>query len=344
MNSTRTALMALAMAGTAIAPMAAHAQTAPVALIIAQGGLGDGSWNDTAFKGFEAGLESTGIEGRTIESKDVVAQGEEIMRRAADGGFGLIASLEWIHGEPMEQLAPDYPDANWVIMNQTRQGDNVASVVFAEHQGSYLAGALAAQVTADTSIEGINAEPIIGVIGGVKAPGIDKFISGYIEGARAINPDIEVKIAYAESFGDPAKGEQLARAMFDEGADIVYQVAGGTGIGIIEAAKATGHYAIGVDTDQDSMAPGHVLTSVLKRVDVAVESVIEQYAAGEFPGGEVINFGLPENGVALSDMVHTKDRIPAEYLAKVDELKAQIIDGSIEVWDVSTQGYPDFLQ
>ncbi|MBO6639148.1 MAG: BMP family ABC transporter substrate-binding protein [Roseitalea sp.] len=344
MKPIHAALASAVAIGAVLAPIIANAETAPVALIIAQGGLGDGSWNDTANAGFEAGLESTGLEGRTIESKDVVAQGEEIMRRAADGGFGLIASLEWIHGEAMQALAPDYPDANWVIMNQTREGDNVASVVFAEHQGSYLAGALAAQVTTDTSIEGINAEPVIGVIGGVKAPGIDKFISGYIEGARAINPDIDVKVAYAESFGDPAKGEQLAKAMFDEGADIVYQVAGGTGIGIIEAAKAEGRYAIGVDTDQDSMAPGHVLTSVLKRVDVAVQSVIEQYAAGAFPGGEVINFGLAENGVALSDMVHTRDRIPAAYLEKVEELKAQIIDGTIEVWDVSTQGYPDFLQ
>ena len=99
-------------------------------------------------------------------------------------------------------------------MNQTRKGDNVASVVFGEHEGSYLAGALAAQVTTDTSIEGINEDAVIGVIGGVKAPGIDKFIVGYIQGAKAINPDIEVKVAYSDSFGDPAKGQQMAKAMF----------------------------------------------------------------------------------------------------------------------------------
>lgn len=328
--------------GAVAAPQAEAADVAPVALIIAQGGLGDGSWNDTAYAGFKAGLEKTGVEGRPIESKDVVAQGEEIMRRAADGGFGLVVSLEWIHGEPMQKIAPDYPDTNFVIMNQTREGANLASVVFAEHQGSYLAGALAAQVTTDTSIEGINADPVIGVIGGVKSPGIDKFIVGYIQGAKAVNPDIDVKVAYAESFGDPAKGEQLAKAMFAEGADIVYQVAGGTGIGIIEAAKAEGRYAIGVDTDQDSMAPGHVLTSMVKRVDVAVEKILEDYAGGAFPGGQVLTFGLKENGVALSDMEHTKDRIPAAYLAKVEELKAGIVDGSVEVWDVTEKGYPDF--
>ncbi len=335
---------AAAAALASVSSIAIAADVPPAALIIAQGGLGDGSWNDTAYAGFQAGLEKTGVEGRPVESKDVAAQGEEIMRRAADGGFGLIISLEWIHGEPMEKLAVDYPDNNWVIMNQTRKGDNVASVVFGEHEGSYLAGALAALVTTDTSIKGTNPEPVIGVIGGVKAPGIDKFIVGFIQGAEAINPDIDVKVAYSDTFGDPAKGQQMAKAMFDDGADIVYQVAGGTGIGIIEAAKAAGHYAIGVDTDQDGMAPGNVLTSMLKRVDVAVEDIITNYAAGEFPGGEVMDFGLAENGVALSDMKHTKDLIPAEYLEKVEAMKADIIAGKIDVWDVSTQGYPDFFQ
>lgn len=338
------AALASGIALAAIASPVTAADVSPAALIIAQGGLGDGSWNDTANAGFKAGLEKTGIEGRPIESKDVAAQGEEIMRRAADGGFGLVMSLEWIHGEPMEKLAVDYPNTNWVIMNQTRKGGNVASVVFGEHEGSYLAGALAAQVTSDTSIKGINDQAVIGVIGGVKAPGIDKFIVGYIQGAKAINPDIDVKVAYSESFGDPAKGQQMAKAMFDEGADIVYQVAGGTGIGIIEAAKAEGHYAIGVDTDQDGMAPGNVLTSMIKRVDVAVEDIVVNYAAGKFPGGQVMDFGLAQNGVALSEMKHTKDLVPAAYVEKVDALKADIIAGKIDVWDVSTEGYPDFFK
>lgn len=333
-----TACTAL-IAGTALA-----AEDRPAAMIIAQGGLGDGSWNDTANVGFQSGLEKSGIEGRTIESADVVAQGEEIMRRAADGGFGLVISLEWIHGEPMEVLAKDYPDTDWVIMNQTRTGDNVASVVFGEHEGSFLAGALAAQVTTDTSIEGINADAKIGVIGGFKAPGIDKFLVGYIQGAKAVNPDVEVMVAYSDSFGDPAKGLQMANAMFDNGADIVYQVAGGTGIGIIEAAKARGHYAIGVDTDQDDMAPGNVLTSMIKRVDVAVDEIVTGYAADNFPGGEVIQFGLAQNGVALSDMTHTKDKIPAAYIDAVDAFSEQIVAGDIDVWDVSTQGYPDFFK
>ena len=322
----------------------AAADTKPVALIIAQGGLGDESWNDTAHKGFLSGLEEAGIEGRAIESKDVVAQGEEIMRRAADAGFGLVISLEWVHGEPMQEIATEYADVGWVIMNQVREGSNVASIVFGEHEGSFLAGALAAQVTMDTSIPGINAEPVIGVIGGVKSVGIDKFIVGFIQGAKAVNPDTDVKVAYANTFGDPSKGQQLAQAMFEDGADIVYQVAGGTGIGIIEAAKAAGRYAIGVDTDQDGLTPGHVLTSMIKRVGVAVDDVIKRYGAGAFPGGETILYGLVQNGVGLSPMNHTRDIVPEAYLAMVDALRADVGSGKVEVWDVSVSGYPDFFE
>lgn len=334
------------LAGTALALLSApaFAADAPVALVVAQGGLGDGAWNDTANAGFESGIAQTGLEGRAIESNDVVAQGEEIMRRAADAGFGLVLSLEYAHGEAMESLAPDYPDTNWAIFNQVRAGDNIASVLFGEHEGSYLAGMLAAYMTTAEGIEGINPEPILGVIPAVKSPGIDKFVVGFIQGAQAVNPDIEVKVGYSETFGDPTKGEQMAMAMFDSGADIVYHVAGGTGLGVIAAAESAGHFAIGVDTNQDGLAPGHVLTSVVKRVDVATEQLLLAYAADEFPGGQTLTFGLSENGVGLTGMEYTKDIIPAEYLEAVDAAKEAIIAGDIEVWDVSSQGYPDFYQ
>src|SRR4029077_3518437 len=128
---------------------------------------------------------------------------------------------------------------------------------------------------------------------------------------RDINPKVEVKVAYSNNFGDPAIGLPMAKAMYDGGADIVYQVAGGTGVGVSQAAKETGHYAIGVDTDQDGVAPGAVLTSMVKRTDVAVETVVKDYAAGNFEGGKTVTFGLKENGVGLSEMKHTKDLIPA---------------------------------
>ncbi len=334
----------LAGAALSLFTVPGFAADAPIAMLVAQGGLGDGSWNDTANVGFEAGIADTGLEGRAIESNDVVAQGEEIMRRAADSGFGLVLSLEYAHGGPMEALATDYPDTNWAIFNQVRAGANVASVLFGEHEGSYLAGVLAAKMTTTEGVEGINPEAILGVIPAVKSPGIDKFVVGFIQGAKSVNPDIDVMVGYAESFGDPTKGEQMANAMFESGADIVYHVAGGTGLGVIAAAEAAGHFAIGVDTNQDGLAPGHVLTSMVKRVDVAVEELIKAYAADTFPGGETLKFGLPENGVGLTEMEFTKDIIPAEYIEAVEAAKAAIIAGEIDVWDVSSQGYPDFYK
>jgi basic membrane protein A len=330
--------------GGLTATEAARAADAPAALIIAQGGLGDQSYNDSAYAGFKKAVAAAKIDGKPVESKDVVAQAADILRRASDAGFGLVVDLEYSHGEALATVAKDYPDAKYVILNQVQPGANVASVLFQEQEGSYLAGALAALVTTDTSIKGINDKPIIGVIGGTKSVGIDKFIVGYIQGAHDVNPNVEVKVAYSNNFGDPTIGLQMAKAMYDEGADIVYQVAGGTGIGVIQAAKETGHYAIGVDTDQDGIAQGSVLTSMLKHTDVAVETVVADYAADKFPGGKTVTLGLKENGVGLSEMKYTKDRIPAATLAKVDALKAKVLSGDIKVWNAVDQGYPDFFK
>ncbi|MEO1222702.1 MAG: BMP family ABC transporter substrate-binding protein [Pseudomonadota bacterium] len=330
---------ALALSATG----AAFAQD-PVALVIAQGGLGDQSYNDLAHQGFLAATEETGVEGRVLESRDVVAQGEQILRRAAESDFGLVVDLEYAHGEVMEAVAPDYPDTDFVVLNQVREGDNITSVLFSEHEGSYLAGALAAMVTTNTDIPGINEDANIGVIGGTRSVGIDKFLVGFVQGARDINPDVQVQVAYANTFGDPATGQQMAEAMFENGADIVYQVAGGTGLGVIQAAEAAGHYAIGVDTDQDGLAPGHVLTSMIKRVDVAVADVVDAYAGGSLEGGQVRNYSLADNGVGLSEMIHTRDLLPADYLARIDELRDGIIAGDIVVVNVIEDGYPDFFQ
>ncbi len=323
---------------------AAKADDKPVALIIAQGGLGDQSYNDLAYAGFQRALKETGLEGKPVESKDVVAQATDILRRASDAGFGLLVDLEYSHGQPMVDVAKDYPDTHYVILNQVQEGSNITSVLFQEQEGSYLAGTLAALVTTDASIKGINDKPVIGVIGGTKSAGIDKFIAGYIQGAHDANPDVEVKVAYSNNFGDPAIGLQMANAMFEQGADIVYQVAGGTGIGVIQAAKKAGHYAIGVDTDQDGLAEGSVLTSMIKRTDVAVENVVKDYADGSLKGGTTVTFGLKDNGVGLSDMKYTKDMIPQEIMDKVEKAKQGILSGDIKVWNVVDQGYPDWMK
>ncbi|WP_341872888.1 BMP family protein [Leucobacter insecticola] len=267
-----------------------------------------------------------------------------MLRRAGQSGVNLIVDLEFSHNEIIGKVASDFPDNSWVIFNAETEGDNVASVLFQEQEGSYLAGALAAMQTTNTADPRINADKVIGVIGGTSGIGIDKFIVGFIQGAKDVDPEVKVLTAYSNDFADPAKGQQLAQSMFERGADIVYSVAGGTGAGVIQAAEEANHYAIGVDDNQDDAAPGTVLTSVLKRTDLAVESIVGDYAAGRFPAGETVTFGLKEDAVGLTDFEFTKDAISPETLARLDELKQQIIDGKIKVWNVVTDGYPNFYQ
>jgi basic membrane protein A len=312
------------------------------ALVIAQGGLGDESYNDYADTGYKKGLKDTGLEGTPIESDDIVGQGEQVLRRAGDEGLGLVIDLEYSHAEILPKVAADYPDTNFALVNAEAKGDNVASVLFQEQEGSYLAGALAAIQTSNTSDPKINADKVIGVIGGAQSAGIDKFLVGYIQGARDTDPNVKVLTAYSNDFADPTKGQQLAQSMFDQGADIVYAVAGGTGAGVIQSAKDNNHYAIGVDADQDDVAPGYVLTTMLKRTDVAMETLLKDYKDGNFPGGQTLNLGLAEDGVGLSDFKNTKDAIGQDTIDKIADLKKQIIDGDIKVWNVVDQGYPDY--
>ena len=316
---------------------------APVGLVIAQGGLGDESYNDLAFEGLTRAGEATGLEVRPVEANDIVAEGEQVLRRAADAGFGLIIDLEFAHAELLAQIAPEYPDTNFAFVNLPVEGDNIRSIVFKEHEGSFLAGMLAALVTSDENNPKVNPEKVIGVVGGTKSAGIDKFIVGFMQGAEYVDPEVEVLVSYTNDFGDAAKGRDAAMAMFDQGADIVYQVAGGAGLGVLDAAAERGHYAIGVDNDQDGLQPGHVLTSMVKWVDRGVEQVVTEYANGEFAGGTVLELGLAEDGVGLTEFEHTAADIPQEFLDQIEAAREAIISGEIEVWDVVADGYPDFF-
>ena len=314
-----------------------------VALIIAQGGLGDQSYNDLAYSGFQKAKGDFPIVGRVIQSADIVSQGQAIVQQAGQASFDLVIDLEFSTYDAVKAVAPQFPNTQWMTPNFNSVAPNDTGYLFNEQDGSYLAGVLAAQVTQDSTVPGITPSKTIGVIGGVKAVGIDKFLVGYVQGAHEIDPNLKVLVNYSNGFGDPAKGKQLADAMFQQGANVVYQVAGGTGTGVIQAAQSANKYAIGVDSDQDAIAPGHVLTSMIKRTDFAVYDSINRLVCGKLKGGDTVNLGLKEGAVGLSPMKFTKSIIPSKYLDRVNADQQKIIDGQIKVWNTITQGNPPWF-
>lgn len=307
-----------------------------VAMVCSMGGLGDRSYNDSGYEGLKKIENELGMEIKVVEPKDV-SEGEKYLTELAKAGYDLIATLEYGHADILNTVAPQFPETRFAIFNIKVDQPNVTSVIFKEHEGSFLAGALSALVTSNTEIKGMNADKKLGFIGGIQSPGIDKFLVGFEEGAKYIDKDVEVISGYSNSFGDPAKGKEMALVQMEQGADIVYQVAGGTGEGVINAAKEKGVFAIGVDSDQDYIAEGNVLTSMMKRVDVAMFDLAKALQDGSIKDSNDMVLGLKEGGVQLSPMQYTKDLLPQEYLDKVEELKGKIIDGEIVVTDITQQ-------
>jgi len=311
-----------------------------VAMVIAQGGLGDKSYNDLANTGLKRAEKKYSFHAQRIQSQDIVSQGEAILRQACQARFDLVIDLEFSTSDALTTVASQCSRTQWTFMNLPLKATNITGFLFAEHQGSYLAGALAALVTRDTKIRGINSKHIIGVVGGTKSTGIDKFLVGYYQGARAIDPKVKVIVKYSNNFGDPAKGKLITEAMYDRGADIVYQVAGGTGLGIIQAAKGRGKYAIGVDADQSRLAPRNVLTTMVKRTDLAVYKSVQMLASGKL-GNKVVNLDLKAKGVGLGKIA---PNIPRKYVKRVSALRRRIVSGRIKVWNVIVQGYPRWFK
>ena len=285
-----------------------------VALVIAQGGLGDKSYNDLANTGFEKAVKETGVEGRAIESKDVVAQAEPILNRATTSGFGLIVDLEFSHGDAIKKVADANPKTQYALINVPLEGANQTGVVFQEQEGSYLAGVLAARMTTRPAIKRINPEKTIGVIGGTKSAGIDKFIVGYIQGARDTDP--KVKVAYSNNFGDPAMASRWPR-----------RCSGGRRhrlpgrrrhrAGVIQAAKEKQPLRHRRRHRPGRTAPGSVLTddqAHRPRGRAARQGLCRRQVQGRRDR----TLGLKEDGVGLSEMKHTKKDVPADVMADVE--------------------------
>lgn len=312
----------------------APAEAVMVGMAYDIGGRGDKSFNDSAAAGLDRAETDFGIEAQELEPAAGGENREENLRLLAESGHELTFAVGFAFGDAVLAAATDFPDTNFAIIDSVVDAPNVASLVFAEEQGSALVGAAAA-LKSETGK--------IGFIGGVAGLGlIEKFEAGFVFGAQQINPDIEIVVQYLTEFPDfagftdPAKGKEAGLAMYEGGADVVYHAAGGSGAGLFEAAKETSEasgshvWAIGVDSDQyltagDELAP-YILTSMLKRVDNAVYNTIEAYIASGTQSGVVV-FDLSVDGVGYATSGGFVDDISAE----LEALKADIVSGALTV-------------
>ena len=318
-----TLFQKLSGAAAAIA-LSAGAALAEPALIFDLGGKFDKSFNEAAFAGAKRWAEETGGSFREIELQSE-AQREQALRRFAEAGANPIVMTGFAFGNVLGEVAPDYPDTKFAIIDMVVEEPNVSSVVFNEHEGSYLVGMMAAQASKTGTV---------GFIGGMDIPLIRKFACGYVQGVKAVNPDATViqnmTGTTPTAWNDPVKGSELTKAQISPGADVVYAAAGGTGVGVLQTAADEGILSIGVDSNQNYMHPGKVLTSMLKRVDNAVYDAMQQ---GENLETGIQVMGVANEGVAVAIDEHNEALITDEMKAAVDEAAAKIASGDLEVHD-----------
>ncbi|PRY93330.1 nucleoside-binding protein [Hasllibacter halocynthiae] len=316
------------LAGTALAALAlpALAQDAEPGLIIDLGGKFDKSFNESAFTGAQRWVEETGGDYRETELA-TEAQREQTMRRMAESGANPIVVLGFANASTLDAVAPDYPDTDFAIVDSVVDQPNVQSIVFTEHTGSYLVGMMAAMASETGTVS---------FVGGMDIPLIQKFACGYAQGAKAVDPDTEVIVNMTgttpAAWNDPGRGGELTRAQIAQGSDVVYAAAGGTGVGVLQAAADEGIFSIGVDSNQNHLHPGSVLTSMMKRVDNAVYDV---FSAEEFTPGVIVK-DLESEGVAYALDENNEGVVTEDMLQAVDEARMQIINGEIEVHDYTT--------
>ena len=311
----------IARAGLAALAFAAVAARAEPAVIYDLGGKFDKSFNEAAFRGLQQYKKETGKPALEFEVSNET-QREQALRRMAERGANPIIATGFSQGASVEKVSKEFPKINFTVIDTEVKRPNVQSILFKEQEGSFLVGMIAA-LTSKTHK--------VGFIGGMDVPLIRKFLCGYEQGVKYADAKAEVFTNMVGTTGaawnDPARGAELARAQFAKGADIVYAAAGGTGMGIYQAAKDAGKYAIGVDSNQNHLQPGTMLTSMVKGVDVAVHNALTEFK----PGIHVL--GLKEGGVDYALDQYNEKLITPDVKKKVDAAKADIIAGKIKVVD-----------
>ncbi|WP_186386290.1 MULTISPECIES: BMP family protein [unclassified Stappia] len=314
------AAAAVLLAGTALA------QDIQPAVVYDLGGKYDKSFNEAAFIGAEKFKSETGIDYRDFEIQND-SQREQALRNFARRGANPVIAIGFLHANALEKVAAEFPDTKFAIVDMVVDLPNVRSILFKEHEGSYIVGKLAAMASESGKV---------GFVGGMDIQLIRKFACGYKQGVKETNADTEIfenmTGSTGAAFNDPAKGGELAKSQIDRGADVIYHAAGATGLGVLQATADAGKLGIGVDSNQNALHPGKVLTSMLKRVDIAVEKAFTDAKDGNWTSG-IYSLGLAEGGVDWALDEHNEPLITDDMKAAVDQAKADIISGKIVVHD-----------
>jgi basic membrane protein A and related proteins len=295
-----------------------------VGMVTDTGGLNDESFNQSAWEGIKRAQKELGANIKALESKRDEDYVPNLIRMAKNDKANITWAVGFKFEKPIPEVANQFPNANFGIVDSNLGGNipkNVTAVTFKEEEGSFLVGVIAGLTTKTNKV---------GFIGGITSPLIKKFEAGFTAGVKAVNPKATVTPAYAESFTDATKGRSLAQNMFNSGVDVIFHAAGGVGKGLFDEVKIREkgkYWAIGVDMDQSKLAPDHTLTSMVKRVDVAVFDVTKQLKEGKLKPGSQIELGLKEGGVDYVKSSHISDDI----LKKVEEFKQKIISGQLKV-------------
>ncbi len=304
--------------------LTAGVSLADPAIIFDLGGKFDKSFNEAAFNGAQRWAQETGGTFKELEMQSE-AQREQALRRLAESGANPVVMTGFAFGDVLNKVAPDFPETKFAIVDMVVEQPNVRSVVFTENEGSYLVGMLAAQASKTGTV---------GFIGGMDIPLIRKFACGYAEGVKAVNPDAKIVVNFTgttpAAWNDPVKGAELAKGQKAQGADVIYAAAGGTGIGVLQAAADEGILSIGVDSNQNYLHPGKVLTSMLKRVDNAVYEAFKE-GADLKTGIVVMDLKAEGVGYALDD--NNRPLISADMEAAVNAAAGKIKSGELKVHD-----------
>lgn len=298
-----------------------------VGLVLDKAGKDDQSFNASAYRGGQRAEKSLGVVVKTVEVRDSAAS-ESMMRALAGRKFDLVIAVGFSHAGAVKRVAPAFLDRKFVLIDSEVKQPNVTSVMFAEHEGSFLVGALAAMASKTGSV---------GFIGGMDIPLIRRFAMGYEAGIKLINPKAKIQSAYigvtGDAFNNPPKAKELALLQNSQGADVIFHAAGSSGSGLFDAAEEKKFLAIGVDSNQNGVKPGHILTSMVKSVDVAVFESIRSATDGKLIGGQTVFHGFRTGGIDIAIDENNKRLITPDMYNKAESIKAAINSGTIKVPD-----------